>query len=115
MAVATQFATIEQAIEIMSEDVTMAGVPDLGPDCQQHGVKLITVADLGLSTIRILTNKPKKLTGLCGFGLAVVEQVPIEPAPGDENRRYLTVKRDKLGHRPHHQDLRDLDYKRETE
>jgi 3,4-dihydroxy 2-butanone 4-phosphate synthase / GTP cyclohydrolase II len=84
-------------------------------DAREYGIGNQILADLGLSTIRILTNNPKKLTGLDGFGLTVVEQVPIELAPNDENRRYLTAKRDKLGHRLHHQDLRDLDYKRETE
>ena len=58
------------------------------------------------TTIRILTNNPKKITGLEGFGLRVVEQVPIETPPNSENRRYLETKRDKLGHRLHHQDLR---------
>jgi 3,4-dihydroxy 2-butanone 4-phosphate synthase/GTP cyclohydrolase II len=84
-------------------------------DAREYGIGNQILADLGLSTIRILTNNPKKLTGLDGFGLTVVEQVPIEPAPNDENRRYLAAKRDKLGHRLHHQDLRNLDYKRETE
>ena len=84
-------------------------------DARDYGIGNQILADLGLSTIRILTNNPKKLAGLDGFGLTVVEQVPIEPAPNDENRRYLTAKRDKLGHRLHHQDLRNLDYKRETE
>jgi 3,4-dihydroxy 2-butanone 4-phosphate synthase/GTP cyclohydrolase II len=46
------------------------------------------------------------MTGIDGFGLQVVEQVPIEVQPNDENRRYLDAKRDKLGHALHHQDLR---------
>ena len=62
--------------------------------------------DLGLTTIRILTNNPKKITGIEAFGLKVVEQVPIEVAPNAENRGYLEAKRSKLGHRLHHQDLR---------
>ena len=60
----------------------------------------------GLSTIRILTNNPKKISGLEGYGLTVVEQVPIEVPPNAENRRYLAAKRDKLAHKLHHQDLR---------
>jgi 3,4-dihydroxy 2-butanone 4-phosphate synthase/GTP cyclohydrolase II len=75
-------------------------------DARDYGIGNQILADLGLSTIRILTNNPKKLTGIEGFGLTVVEQVPIEVAPNDENRRYLEVKRAKLGHRLHHQDLR---------
>jgi 3,4-dihydroxy 2-butanone 4-phosphate synthase/GTP cyclohydrolase II len=75
-------------------------------DARDYGIGNQILADLGLSTIRILTNNPKKLTGIEGFGLTVVEQVPIEVTPNDENRRYLEVKRAKLGHRLHHQDLR---------
>jgi 3,4-dihydroxy 2-butanone 4-phosphate synthase/GTP cyclohydrolase II len=78
-------------------------------DARDYGIGNQILADLGLTTIRILTNNPKKLTGLDGFGLSVVEQVPIEIPPNDENRRYLTAKRDKLGHRLHHQDLRNLE------
>ncbi len=54
----------------------------------------------------MLTNNPKKISGISGFGLEVVEQVPIQVEPNDENRRYLDAKRDKLGHTLHHQDLR---------
>jgi 3,4-dihydroxy 2-butanone 4-phosphate synthase / GTP cyclohydrolase II len=75
-------------------------------DARDWGIGNQILADLGLTTIRILTNNPKKITGLEGFGLTVVEQVPIETPPNAENRRYLATKRDKLGHRLHHQDLR---------
>jgi 3,4-dihydroxy 2-butanone 4-phosphate synthase/GTP cyclohydrolase II len=75
-------------------------------DARDYGIGNQILADLGLTTIRILTNNPKKLTGIDGFGLTVVEQLPIEVEPNDENRRYLAAKRDKLGHRLHHQDLR---------
>jgi 3,4-dihydroxy 2-butanone 4-phosphate synthase / GTP cyclohydrolase II len=75
-------------------------------DARDWGIGNQILADLGLSTIRILTNNPKKISGLEGFGLTVVEQVPIETSPNPENRRYLTAKREKLGHRLHHQDLR---------
>jgi 3,4-dihydroxy 2-butanone 4-phosphate synthase / GTP cyclohydrolase II len=75
-------------------------------DARDYGIGNQILADLGLSTIRILTNNPKKIIGIEGFGLSVVEQVPIEISPNDENRRYLETKRSKLGHRLHHQDLR---------
>jgi 3,4-dihydroxy 2-butanone 4-phosphate synthase / GTP cyclohydrolase II len=78
----------------------------LPADAREYGIGNQILADLGLTTIRILTNNPKKLTGIEGFGLTVVEQVPIETKPRAENRRYLETKRDKLGHRLHHQDLR---------
>ncbi len=75
-------------------------------DMREYGIGNQILADLGLSTIRILTNNPKKITGIEGFGLTVVEQVPIEVSPNEENRRYLETKKTKLGHRLHHQDLR---------
>jgi len=78
-------------------------------DARDYGIGNQILADLGLTTIRILTNNPRKLTGIDGFGLTVVEQVGIEVAPNEENRRYLTAKRDKLGHVLHHQDLRTPD------
>jgi 3,4-dihydroxy 2-butanone 4-phosphate synthase/GTP cyclohydrolase II len=75
-------------------------------DSREYGIGSQILHDLGLSTIRILTNNPKKITGLEGFGLKVTEQVPIEVPPNAENRRYLETKRAKLGHRLHHQDLK---------
>jgi 3,4-dihydroxy 2-butanone 4-phosphate synthase/GTP cyclohydrolase II len=75
-------------------------------DAREWGIGNQILADLGLSTIRILTNNPKKISGLEGYGLTVVEQVPIEMPPNAENRRYLAAKRARLGHRLHHQDLR---------
>jgi 3,4-dihydroxy 2-butanone 4-phosphate synthase / GTP cyclohydrolase II len=76
------------------------------PDAREYGIGSQILADLGLSTIRILTNNPRKITGIEGFGLKVVEQVPIEVTPNMENRVYLETKKQKLGHRLHHQDLR---------
>jgi 3,4-dihydroxy 2-butanone 4-phosphate synthase / GTP cyclohydrolase II len=76
------------------------------PDMRDYGIGNQILADLGLSTIRILTNNPKKITGIEGFGLEVVEQVPIEVEPSPQNVRYLATKRDKLGHKLHHQDLK---------
>jgi 3,4-dihydroxy 2-butanone 4-phosphate synthase/GTP cyclohydrolase II len=75
-------------------------------DARDYGIGNQILADLGLTTIRILTNNPRKLTGIQGFGLTVVEQLPIEVPPNTENQRYLAAKRDKLGHRLHHQDLK---------
>jgi 3,4-dihydroxy 2-butanone 4-phosphate synthase/GTP cyclohydrolase II len=76
------------------------------PDMRDYGIGNQILAELGLTTIRILTNNPKKITGIEGFGLDVVEQVPIETAPTPQNARYLATKRDKLGHKLHHQDLK---------
>jgi 3,4-dihydroxy 2-butanone 4-phosphate synthase/GTP cyclohydrolase II len=75
-------------------------------DAREYGIGNQILAELGLSTIRMLTNNPKKMTGIEGFGLTVVGREPIEVPPNAENRRYLDAKRDKLGHRLHHQDER---------
>ncbi len=83
-------------------------------DARDYGIGNQILFELGLTTLRILTNNPKKLTGIDGFGLTVVEQVPIEVSPNAENSRYLSVKRDKLGHRLHHQDLKNLDVEPEV-
>jgi 3,4-dihydroxy 2-butanone 4-phosphate synthase/GTP cyclohydrolase II len=76
------------------------------PDMRDYGIGNQILAMLGLSTIRILTNNPKKIVGIEGFGITVVEQLPIETEPTTENLRYLATKREKLGHRLHHQDLK---------
>ena len=75
-------------------------------DAREYGIGSQILADLGLTTIRILTNNPRKITGIEGFGLRVTEQVPIEIEPNAENERYLDAKRAKLGHRLHHQERR---------
>jgi 3,4-dihydroxy 2-butanone 4-phosphate synthase/GTP cyclohydrolase II len=100
----------EQGLDTVEANVEL-GFP---ADARDYGIGNQILADLGLTTIRILTNNPKKLTGIDGFGLTVVEQVPIEIVPGEENRAYLATKRAKLGHRLHHQDLKNLpDYEPE--
>jgi 3,4-dihydroxy 2-butanone 4-phosphate synthase/GTP cyclohydrolase II len=101
----------EQGLDTVEANLEL-GFP---ADARDYGIGNQILADLGLTSIRILTNNPKKLTGIDGFGLTVVEQVPIEVAPQVENRLYLTTKRDKLGHRLHHQDLKNLDYEPEPE
>jgi 3,4-dihydroxy 2-butanone 4-phosphate synthase/GTP cyclohydrolase II len=75
-------------------------------DMREYGIGTQILADLGLTSIRILTNNPRKIAGIEGFGLTVVEQVPIEVVPNEENVRYLSTKREKLGHKLHHQDAR---------
>ena len=68
------------------------------PDLRNYGIGAQILMDLGLSSIRVLTNNPMKLVGLEGYGLEIVEQVPLESSRTDDNREYLDVKRDKLGH-----------------
>ncbi len=101
----------EQGLDTVEANLEL-GFP---ADARDYGIGNQILADLGLSTIRILTNNPKKLVGIDGFGLKVTEQVPIEVPPNSENRRYLAAKRDKLGHRLHHQDLKDMKIEPEGE
>src|SRR6478735_8125144 len=75
-------------------------------DEREWGIGNQILADLGITTMRLLTNNPKKVSGVEAYGLRVTEQVPIEMQPHPENVRYLAAKRDKLGHRLHHQDLK---------
>ena len=74
-------------------------------DLRDYGIGAQILVDLGLSSIRILTNNPKKIHGLEGYGLSVSEQVPIESIPNPHNEAYLRAKREKLGHVLHHQGL----------
>jgi 3,4-dihydroxy 2-butanone 4-phosphate synthase/GTP cyclohydrolase II len=67
-------------------------------DSREYGFGYQILSDLGLSTIRLLTNNPRKMEGIESYGLQVVEQVPIEIPPNAENRDYLSAKREKLGH-----------------
>ena len=67
-------------------------------DLREYGLGAQILCDLGLKTIRLLTNNPKKIVGLEGYGLEIVEQVPIRIQPNPHNEKYLRVKREKLGH-----------------
>ena len=68
------------------------------PDKRDYGIGAQILVDLGLRNIRLLTNNPKKMVGLEGYGLRIVERVPLVVPPSDESRDYLRTKRDKLGH-----------------
>ena len=73
---------------------------DLGfaPDLRDYGIGAQILKDIGLHKIRLLTNNPKKIIGLQGYGLEIVERVPIEINPGEDNLTYLQTKKDKMGH-----------------
>ncbi|PIQ81614.1 MAG: bifunctional 3,4-dihydroxy-2-butanone-4-phosphate synthase/GTP cyclohydrolase II [Candidatus Omnitrophica bacterium CG11_big_fil_rev_8_21_14_0_20_64_10] len=68
------------------------------PDLRDYGIGAQMLADLGLSEIRLMTNNPRKVVGLDGFGLKIAERVPLEIPPMPTNAKYLKVKREKLGH-----------------
>jgi len=68
------------------------------PDLRDYGIGAQILRNLGVKKMRLLTNNPKKIVGLEGYGLEVVERVPIETPPNPRNRAYLVTKRDKLGH-----------------
>ena len=80
----------------------------LPADLRDYGIGAQILVDLGLSSIRILTNNPKKIRGLEGYGLSVSEQLPIEHLPNPHNEDYLRAKRERMGHTLHHQGL-DVD------
>jgi len=77
----------------------------LPADLRDYGIGAQILADLGLSSIRILTNNPKKIKGLEGYGLSVSAQVPIVPTPNAHNEAYLRTKAQRMGHTLHHQGL----------
>jgi 3,4-dihydroxy 2-butanone 4-phosphate synthase / GTP cyclohydrolase II len=74
-------------------------------DLRDYGIGAQILSDLGLSSIRILTNNPKKIRGLEGYGLSVSDQIPIVHAANPHNEAYLRAKRERLGHSLHHQGL----------
>jgi 3,4-dihydroxy 2-butanone 4-phosphate synthase/GTP cyclohydrolase II len=92
----------EQGLDTVDANLALG----FAADEREWGIGNQILADLGLTTIRLLTNNPKKVSGLEAYGLRVTEQVPIEVPPNGENLRYLQAKREKLGHRLHHQDLK---------
>src|ERR671932_384230 len=77
----------------------------LPADLRDYGIGAQILVDLGLSSIRILTNNPKKIHGLEGYGLSVSDQIPIQAVPNPHNEEYLRTKRERLGHILHHQGL----------
>ena len=77
----------------------------LPADLRDYGIGAQILVDLGLSSIRILTNNPKKIRGLEGYGLSVSDQIPIVHAPNPHNEAYLRTKQERMGHTLHHQGL----------
>jgi 3,4-dihydroxy 2-butanone 4-phosphate synthase/GTP cyclohydrolase II len=77
----------------------------LPADLRDYGIGAQILVDLGLSKIRIMTNNPKKIIGLEGYGLEVTDQVAIEHVPNEHNLEYLRAKKQRMGHLLHHQGL----------
>ncbi len=67
-------------------------------DSREYGIGAQILVDLGLSTIRLMTNNPSKYGGLSGYDISIIERVPLPTVPTEENRRYLQVKKEKMGH-----------------
>jgi len=70
----------------------------LPADMRDYGIGAEILADLGIHQIRLLTNNPKKISGIEGFGLEIIERIPIEVKHNANNWLYLKTKRDKMGH-----------------
>jgi 3,4-dihydroxy 2-butanone 4-phosphate synthase/GTP cyclohydrolase II len=67
-------------------------------DLRDYGIGAQVLADLGIKKLRLLTNNPAKRAGLAGYGLEIIDRVPLVAEPSDQSARYLETKREKLGH-----------------
>jgi 3,4-dihydroxy 2-butanone 4-phosphate synthase/GTP cyclohydrolase II len=84
----------DQGLDTVDANVEL-GLPI---DSREYGIGAQILADLGAKELRLMTNNPAKYGGIAGYGLSVVERVPIVTKVTDENRAYLSTKRDRLGH-----------------
>ncbi len=94
----------EQGRDTVEANVELGFAPDL----RDYGIGAQILVDLGLSSIRLMTNNPRKLVGLEAYGLTIAERVPLETRPTKANLPYLRAKREKLGHMLHHQGLQGV-------
>ncbi len=92
----------EQGRDTVEANVELGFAPDL----RDYGIGAQILVDLGLTSIRLMTNNPRKLVGLEAYGLTISERVPLEVGPTLANVRYLQAKKEKLGHMLHHQGLK---------
>ena len=89
------YALQEKGLDTVEANVRL-GLP---VDKRDYGIGSQILRHLGLTKIRIMTNNPKKIYGIEGYGLSVVEEVPVRIEPGQHNQKYLETKKTKLGHR----------------
>jgi 3,4-dihydroxy 2-butanone 4-phosphate synthase/GTP cyclohydrolase II len=84
----------EQGVDTVDANVAL-GLP---VDMREYGIAAQILVDLGITTMRLMTNNPTKRRGLEGYGLEIVERVPLEIAPNEHNVTYLRTKRERMGH-----------------
>ena len=98
-ALPTFLSSLPYALQDQGKDTVEANeILGFAPDLRDYGIGAQILVDLGLSKIRLLTNNPKKRAGLEGYGLTIAERVPVEIKANAFNKRYLSVKKSKLGH-----------------
>jgi 3,4-dihydroxy 2-butanone 4-phosphate synthase/GTP cyclohydrolase II len=88
------YALQEQGLDTVEANLRL-GLP---VDKRDYGIGSQILRDLGLRKLRIMTNNPRKIHGIEGYGLSIVDQVPIRIEPGTHNKKYLETKKTKLGH-----------------